>query len=56
MSVNTMIRCSAVLLLTCATCFANDFELTIYNQNFGVVREIVPLDLKRAPPKFASRT
>ena len=47
MTVHKMIRCAAVLLLTCGTCFANDYELTIYNQNFGVVREIVPLDLKK---------
>jgi hypothetical protein len=47
MSVQKAVRFAGLLLLMCGTCFANDFELTIYNQNFGVVREIVPLDLKK---------
>lgn len=47
MSFQKVFRVAGVLLLMCGTCFANDYELTIYNQNFGVVREIVPLDLKK---------
>ncbi len=38
------------LILTCAVCFAADDttspSLTIYNQNFAVVRQDIPLDLK----------
>jgi hypothetical protein len=47
MSFRKTVRVAGVLLLMCGTCFANDYQLTIYNQNFGVVREIVPLDLKK---------
>ena len=34
------------ILLTALHCFAADPALTIYNENFAVVRESVPLDLK----------
>jgi hypothetical protein len=36
----------AVLLLINQAALADNYELTIYNQNFAVVREVVPLDLK----------
>src|SRR5258708_23417534 len=39
-------RLFLVCLLTLA-CFGADSRLTIYNQNFSVVREMLPLDLKQ---------
>ena len=38
--------CFLVVLLFATTAFAADNGLTIYNQNFAVVRQTVPLDLK----------
>ena len=45
-----MSKALAILGLFSASCFpllAADSALTIYNQNFAVVRDIVPLDLKQ---------
>ena len=45
-----MIRQFATLIAICGVCFAADEvappSLTIYNQNFAVVRQDLPLDLK----------
>ncbi|HEY3661823.1 MAG TPA: hypothetical protein VGL24_01575, partial [Chthoniobacterales bacterium] len=38
---------AAALILACADSAAADPALTIYNQNFAVVRDTVPLDLKQ---------
>lgn len=35
----------------CAPIFASDPALTIYNQNFAVIREMIPLDLQAGPTK-----
>jgi hypothetical protein len=37
----------ALCYILCAGCFAADPALTIYNQQFAVVRETIPLDLKQ---------
>jgi len=36
-----------VFVIACYPCAGGDADLTIYNQNFAVVREMVPLDLKK---------
>src|ERR1700680_2251880 len=39
----------ALPLLFCLPMLAADPALTIYNQDFAVIREIIPLDLQRGP-------
>ncbi|HLW98466.1 MAG TPA: DUF4139 domain-containing protein [Candidatus Acidoferrales bacterium] len=41
------IKVACVFLIACYPCAGGDADLTIYNQNFAVVREMVPLDLKK---------
>src|SRR5579863_9637241 len=40
-------RFAAVLSLAVASCYAADPSLTVYNQQFAVIRETIPLDLKQ---------
>jgi hypothetical protein len=51
---------SAILLSACLThaCYHAEISLTIYNQNFGVVRDLVPLDLQQGTNqiRFADTT
>jgi len=41
------LRATVLPILFAVTCFAADPALTVYNQQFAVVRETIPLDLKQ---------
>lgn len=48
-------RAAAVVVLFCGPALCGDPALTIYNQNFAVVREVIPLDLQAGnnPVRFS---
>src|SRR5262249_23058915 len=45
-AMNQYLRCSALACLLSGSAIAGQPALTIYNQEFAVVRDTVPLDLK----------
>jgi hypothetical protein len=55
MDISRAVRAAAVCAGFAAGAAGADSALTIYNQNFAVVREILPLDLKAAgKPRVSS--